>query len=135
MGIETDIHAALMARVEAMSLTPELVVTYPADPVSQAAEFLRVTHLPNVPNRREVREGGATQYLGILQLDLMSPFGRHEVFYIKRADSIAAHFAPDLKMTSGAAVVDVWQSYRLGGRSTGDHWMTPLRIEYRARSA
>jgi hypothetical protein len=133
--METDIHAALMARVESLTLTPAPTIVWPGFPADQAAYWLRVTHLPNVPERGTLDGTVDLDRQGILQLDLMNEMGRHEVVYIDRAQDIIAHFPQRLRLTSGGAMVRIVKAYALGGRATGDHWMTPVRVEYRAEAA
>lgn len=132
---QVDIHRALMARVESLSLTPAPTVAYPGNPTPQATYWLRVTHLPNVPDRRGVNGSLTLRHFGIVQLDLMNELGKHEVVYINRAQDVIDHFPQDLQLTQGTAVVNITKAYALGGRATGDHWMIPIRVEYAVRDA
>jgi hypothetical protein len=75
------------------------------------------------------------RHQGILQLDLMHGLGQHEVVYLNAAQSIIAHFPQDLTLNQGTARVTVLRTYAIGGRATGDHWMTPIRVEYAVTSA
>lgn len=127
---QEDVHRALMARVEALTLTPAPVVVWPGFPASQAAYWLRVTHLPNIPTRRGLNDTTNITHQGILQIDLMNDPGQHEVVYIARAQDVIDHFPQDLALVQGTARVLIRQAYALGGRATGDHWMTPVRVEY-----
>ena len=132
---QIDIHRALMARVETLSLTPAPTVIYPGFPSAQADYWLRVTHLPNVPDRIGVNASTPLRHFGILQLDLMNELGKHEVVYIDRAQDVIDHFPQDLELTQGTARVTVLKAYAIGGRATGDHWMVPIRVEYAVTSA
>lgn len=133
---QVDIHAALMARLETMFFGLDApTIVYPGKPAAKAKYWVRVTHLPNVPDR--IAMDAATPYVhrGILQIDMMNELGRHEVVYLDRAEAVIEHFPANLRMTSGTAAVTVQRSYSLGGRSTGDHWMIPVRVEYIVGSA
>ncbi|MDG4650114.1 phage tail terminator-like protein [Roseibacterium sp. SDUM158017] len=132
---QIDIHRALLARVDALSMSPMPVVLWPGFPAMQADYWLRVTHLPNIPDRIGVNASSPLRHSGILQLDLMNELGRHEVVYIDRAQDIIDHFPQDLVLTQGAARITVLRSYAIGGRSTGDHWMIPIRVNYAVTSA
>jgi hypothetical protein len=132
---QADAHRALMARVESLSLTPAPTILWPGYPAAQAGYWMRVTHLPNVPDRLGVNASTPLRHQGILQLDLMCELGRHEVVYIERAQDVIDHFPQDLTLTQGTARVTVLRTYVLGGRATGDHWMIPIRVEYAVTSA
>jgi len=132
---QTDIHRALMARVEGLSLAPAPTIVWPGYPAEQTGYWLRVAHLPNVPDRLGVNASTPLRHQGILQLDLMNELGQHEAVYIDRAQGIVDHFPQDLTLTQGTARVTVLRTYSIGGRATGDHWMTQIRVEYAVTSA
>lgn len=136
MVTQTDIHAALMTRMQDLYFGADApTIVWPGKPAVQADYWLRVTHLPNTPDRVAMDAATPLLHRGILALDLMNELGRHEVVYIDRAREVVEHFPPNLRMTSGETVVTVLRSYSLGGRSTGDHWMVPVRVEYIVGSA
>lgn len=132
--METDVHAALMAYVEGLVLSPAPTVVWPGFPASQDAYWMRVTHLPNIPERATMDGSTELDHQGILQLDLMNELGRHEITYKKRSQALVDEFPQSKRLTSGGAVVKIVKAYSLGGRSTGDHWMVPVRVEYRAEA-
>ena len=132
---QADIHAALMWRCEAISLNPMPEIAWPGKPAPQAAYWLRVTHLPNIPDRPSLDGSLPLDHQGILQLDLMNEPGQHEISYLKRASALISQFPQNLRFSAGTARVVVVKAYALGGRATGDHWMIPVRVEYRVEAA
>ena len=133
--MDKDIHAALMAQIEGLTLSPAPTIVWPGFPEEQAGYWMRVTHLPNIPDRPTLDGSTDLDRQGILQLDLMNELGRHEIIYKERAQALVDAFPQSKRLTSGSAVVKVVKAYSLGGRSTGDHWMIPVRVEYRAEAA
>lgn len=135
---EAHIHAALMARVQSLSLTPSLSILYPGVSVpgfDASGEYARVTHLPNEPERWGVRGSSAMDRRGFLIVDLFTPIteGSYQVLAIARADDIAAHFEADLTLSSGGYEVQIVKAWPGNGRPDpeGTHWHTPVRVEYR----
>ena len=134
MTDQADIHAALMAHCESIALSPMPEIAWPGKPVSQADYWLRITHLPNVPERASLDGSVPLDHQGILQLDLMNEPGQHEITYLRRASALIGYFPQNLRLSSGSVSVVIVKAYALGGRATGDHWMTPVRIEYRTEA-
>lgn len=132
---QTDIHSALMEMVQNLYMTPEPVVIYAGFPAPQSGYWMRVTHLPNVPDRSSLDGTTPLDHRGILQLDLMCEPGQHEIVYIARAQGVIDQFPQTGRTTSSTATVKVVKAYSLGGRATGDHWMVPVRIEYVVEAA
>lgn len=132
---QADIHAALMAHCQTIVLSPMPAIAWPGKPVSQADYWLRITHLPNIPERPSLDGSVPLDHQGILQLDLMNEPGQHEITYLRRASALMEYFPQTLRLESGTARVKVAKAYALGGRATGDHWMVPVRIEYVVEAA
>lgn len=138
MGIEASIHAALMARVEALTLSPALPVSYPGVPFDNTAgAYLRVTHIRNMPVRWGILGSDPMDRMGLLQLDIFTVIsaGSWQIVADNLADSIAAHFPRDLKMTSGGYTARVFSTrVETGIRDPdGTHWQTPIVVDYRAK--
>lgn len=132
---EADIQAALMARVESLSLSPAIPVAWPGVPFTgTSGDYLRVSHLRAEPTRWAIRGGDPLDRRGFLQLDLFTVIGPHQVKADVIADSILAHFPRDLKLTSGSAVVRVVKAWARPGQRdpNGTHWQTPVQVDYRA---
>ena len=137
-GAEAHIHAALMARVQSMSLTPALALHYPGvsdRSIDVSGEYGRVTHLPNVPDRWAIQGSQGMDRTGFLMIDLFTVIteGSYQVLATARADDIAAHFTADLLLTSGGYTVQIEKSYPGIGRKdpNGTHWQTPVNVTYR----
>lgn len=109
MAIETDIMAALFARVSSLALTPAMPVAWPnvayTPPANQ--RYLRVQFVPNVANRIVIDSDGPHQHLGLLQLSVYGKKNNGEASVRADAAAIAAHFPCDLKLTSGDVTVRV----------------------------
>ncbi len=137
MGVEAEVHAALMGRVESLSLSPAVPVAYPGVPfVDTAGDWLRVTHLRNRPVLRTLAPIDKALRLGMLQLDLFKVIGAGswQVTADVLADQIAAHFPRHLDMASGGYRVRVFQTWIDPGAKDpdGTHWQTPVMVDYRA---
>jgi hypothetical protein len=112
MAIETDIMAALFARVSTIVLAPVLPATSIAwpnvtftPPANQ--RYLRVQFVPNVANRLLIDSEGPHQHLGLLQLSIYGKKNTGEAAVRAEAAAVAAHFPCDLKLYSGAVGVRI----------------------------
>lgn len=135
---EKHIHAALMARVESLTLSPALPVAFPGVPFSDTAgDYIRVTHLRNMPDRWGILGSDPMDRMGLLQLDLFTTIsgGSWQIVADDIAEDIAAHFPRDLKMTSGGYTAKVFMTrIETGLRDPdGTHWQTPIIVDYRAK--
>lgn len=133
MANPVDIQMALMERIETLSIVPAPTLVFPGFPASKDDYWMRITHLPNVPDRGSLDGSVSLDHMGILHLDLMCEIGQHEIVYLQRAQDVIDHFPQTLLITSYSTVVKIVKSYMLGGRATGDHWMIPVRVEYVAK--
>jgi len=133
---EADIQAALMARVQTLTLSPAIPVAWPGEPSFESlnGDYLRVSHLRAEPTRWAIGGSDPLDRRGFLQLDLFTVLGPHQVEADVIADSIVAHFPRDLKLTSGSAVVRVVKAWARPGQRdpNGTHWQTPVQVDYRA---
>lgn len=135
MGVEASIHAALMGRVE--SLATSLAIAYPGAAFEDTGgDYLRVTHLRNTPVRWGIDGADPVRRMGILQIDLMTvPQGRsYQVVTDNEADVIIDHFPRGLVITRDGIRIYLESSYALSPSRLDAHWMTPIRIEYRAEA-
>jgi hypothetical protein len=107
MAIETDIMAALFARVS--SFAPAMPIAWPnltfTPPANQ--RYLRVQYVPNVANRVMIGSDDPHQHLGLLQLSVYGKKNNGEAAVRADAAAVAAHFPCDLKLYSGAAAVRI----------------------------
>ena len=128
MGVETDIHAALMARVG--TLATSLPISYPGvsfDPPE--GDDLRVTHRRNEAERKGLLGRDGMDHMGILYIDLFRRItsGTWQVTSDAIADSIAAHFPLDLRLTQGSAKVIVYKT--VVGDAAPDPNQTHFRVQ------
>lgn len=109
MAIETDIMAALFARVSSLVLTPAMPIAWPNIAYVPPANhrYLRVQFVPNVANRILIDSDGPHQHLGLLQLSVYWTKGQGEADVRGKAAAVAAHFPCDLKLYSGVTAVRI----------------------------
>jgi hypothetical protein len=109
MAIETDIMAALFARVSSLVLSPAMPIAWPnvtyTPPANQ--RYLRVQFVPNVANRVVIDSDGPHQHLGLLQLSVYAKKNTGEATIRADAAAVAAHFPCDLKLYSGDVTVRI----------------------------
>lgn len=102
MAVESDIFAALMARVASLALTPAMPVAYPnvtyTPPAAQ--RYLEVKFVPNDNDRF----GMSTTHriFGLLQFNVHGKKGTGEAAARTDAAAVAGHFPCDLELESGA---------------------------------
>jgi len=133
---QADIHSALMGHLQTVAdaLADPVTVVWPGKPAVQADYWLRPTVLHNLPQLGGMDAATPLVHRGILQMDLFCELGRHEAVYLARGDELAAHWPQNLRLVWRTAAVTVQRCYCLSGRSTGDHWLVPVRAEYIAGS-
>jgi hypothetical protein len=113
MAIETDIMAALFARVS--SFAPAMPIAWPNvlfTPTSSGSParlnpYLRVQFVPNTANRVLIGSDDPHQHVGLLQLSVYWAKGVGEADARARAAAVAAHFPCDYVLISGAAAVRI----------------------------
>lgn len=129
---EADIQAALMGRVESLSLG--LPIAWPGVPFSDTnGDYLRVTHMRAEPDRWAFGGADPMFRMGFLQIDLFTIIGEHQVKADVIADNIVDHFPRDLTLTSGGTSVWILKAWAMPGRRDpdGTHWHTPVQVDYR----
>jgi hypothetical protein len=127
MSIDGDIHAALMARVEAIS-GYQMVWPQKKTPEPEG-EYIRVSHLPN-DNREVDLSGAAMLRKGFLYLTLVSPLTQHESVTREAAGDIAAQFQRGETLSRGGLKVKITTRDVRQGRPEAERWETPIRIGY-----
>ena len=128
--VEGDLHAALMARVEAMATALSYTVLYPQKGGDQpAGEHVTAFHLPN-DNQRGELAGEIMERQGFLVLTLVSPLNIYEVVTKRKAGELAAYFINDLELTSGDVCVAVTGHTVKPGSQVGERWETPIWVSY-----
>ena len=109
MAAESDIMAALMARVASFVASPALPVAWPNVAFTPPADhrYLRVAFVPNVANRIFIGSDEPHQHLGLLQLSVYWTKGQGEAAPRAVAAALAAHFPCVLKLTSVGVTVHI----------------------------
>lgn len=112
MAAESDIMAALFARVSSLVLSPALPASAIAWPnvtftLPASKRYLRVQFVPNVANRVTIDSDGPHQHLGLLQLSMYAKKNTGEETVRADAAAIAALFPADLKLYSGGTTVRI----------------------------
>lgn len=135
MGIETDIHAALMDRAASLSVSPAMETAFPgvADDVRDG-DYLEVFHIPNEPSRTELESARPMDYFGFLQYNIFRRVSANSWDVMSKviADQVRAHFAPGTRLTYSTTTLKVVKCWAGQGRKdpNGTHWQTPVFIEY-----
>jgi hypothetical protein len=132
MTVEASIHTALMARAE--TIPGGYAVAWPGVPFTETDEYLAVSHLPNNAERVALHGTYGLDRMGILQITLCAPLGKHEAVYIEQAGQIAEHFPRDLALSSGGVTVRVVKAELGPGFADGQHWRVPVSVYYRGRA-
>lgn len=133
MGVETDIHAALMARVE--TIPTALPMSLPGVPFTPPeGDYIRVTHRRNEAERKGLLGRDGMDHMGILYIDLFRRTGPNtwQATSDTIADDIAAHFPLDLRLTRGATRIIVYKTV-LGDSEPdlgGTHFRVQIKVFY-----
>ncbi len=124
---ESDVHAALMARVQEITgftmLWPQMGGEQPA------GEHVRVSHVPN-DNAPADLSSDVMERQGFLYLTLVSDLGQYEVVTKRKAGEIAAYFKRGQRLTINSTTVKITGHTVRPGRQEGGRWETPIRISY-----
>lgn len=135
MATETDIMAALFARLSTFAASPALPVAWPNIAFSPPADqrYLRVVFVPNAVNRLLIGSAGPHQHLGLLQVDVMWTKGVGEAGPRGVAGAIAAHFPCDLRVSAGALRVRIAKRPEVRDLIVGDaRVQIPVMVEWEA---
>ena len=135
MAAESEIMAALFARVASFVASPALPVAWPnvafTPPANQ--RYLRVQFVPNTTNRALIDSDGPHQHLGLLQVSVYWTKGQGETSPRDIAGDLAAHFPCDLKLHSAGLTVRITKKPDVRDLIVEDAAIQiPVMIEYEA---
>lgn len=133
--IQSEIEAALFARVASFTYSPAIPVAWPNVSMNpKPARYLRVNHIPNTSRRLFVGSSAPHQRLGLLQVDVFTPLNQGPSTATEIAGLVAAHFPADLRLTTGSplkVVGRVAKAADVGPALPDDtHLMTPVTVAY-----
>lgn len=124
----STIHAALKARIEALTFSPAIPVAWPnKDYTPNGERFLQVTILP-APNQRMTIDA-LHRRSGSVIITVASRVNNGSGEGDGLADAVAAHFPADLKL--GSVRITASPSIR-EGFPDGGYWRTPVVIPFEA---
>ena len=106
-GIETRIHAALDARLMALTLSPAVPIAWPNANYTPTGAYLRPWLLPIGVEPMTVSTDGANDYGGIYQVSVFWPVGGGLLAPLEAASAIAAHFKRGTSLTRDGVVVQM----------------------------
>jgi len=133
MGVETDIHAALMARVE--TIPTALPMSLPGVSFTPPeGDYIRVTHRRNEAERKGLLGRNGMDHMGILYIDLFRRVtaSTWQVTSDAIADTVAAHFPLDLRLSRNTTRLIVYKTV-LGDSETdlgGTHFRVQIKVFY-----
>ena len=135
MGTLADIETALFTRVASLVLSPALTVAWPnvefTPPTEEA--YLQVDHLPNNAQRLFLLTDDPEQWIGILQITVVSPTGQGSIGPSDIADLVSTHFKADTRLIEGDVVVDVTKDPDIRPAAPdGAWWRLPIDISYQS---
>lgn len=133
MTIESNIETALFDRVADLVLSPVLPVSWPNANFRPPDDglYMAVKHFPNGTSRYS--QGGADpqQYIGILQLTVVTPLNKGPANATQIASEVAEHFNTGLIMRSGNVKVTVTKAPEVATAITTDSsYDVPVSVEY-----
>lgn len=133
--IQSEIEAALFARVAAFTYSPAIPVAWPNVSMTlKPARYVRVNHIPNTSRRLFVGSSAPHQRLGLLQVDVFTPLNQGPSTATEIAGLIAAHFPTDLRLTTGSPLKLVGRVTKAAdvGQALPDdtHWQVPVTVAY-----
>lgn len=123
-------HAAIKARIEALTFTPAIPVAWPNKDYTPTGErFLQVAIVP-APAQRMTLDA-LHRRAGSVVITVASRPNNGSGEGDGLADAVAAHFPADLKLTAGSGAVRITAapSIREGFRD-GGFWRTPVVIPF-----
>lgn len=124
------IHAALKARIEALSFSPPIPIAWPnKDYTPDGNRFLQVNIIPAPAQRLGIdtlhRRSGSVVITVVSQPNNGSGEGDG------LADAVAAHFPTDLKLAAGTRMVRITEAPSIReGFQDGGYWRTPVTIPF-----
>ena len=130
MTVQSDLHTALMARVETMAAALALPTLWPRKGGDvPEGEHLTVYHLPN-DNVPADLSSDVMRRQGFLIVTLISPLNVYEAVSQEKAGLIAAYFPRALRLVANATTATITGHTVKPGRQEGQRWETPIWISY-----
>lgn len=135
--VEASIQAALFSRAALLVLNPVHPVAWPnvafTPPASK--KYLRVSHLPNVTDRLYIGSDDPHQHQGILQIMVCASLNSGEAGARETAGLVASHFPVDMRLSSGAASVEITKRPNIASALITDtEIQIPVSIAYRCEA-
>jgi hypothetical protein len=132
MAVETEIEAALLARLDALVLSPPMPVAWPNMAfIKPLGGYVRVSHVPNSSQRLTIGSDGPHRRRGLLQVDIFHPKNEGPAFATSHAGQVAAWFPADLKLYSGQVTVRVAKAADIAmAMADATHWQVPVTVSY-----
>jgi hypothetical protein len=135
---DTKVWAALSARLESLTFSPALPISWPNGPNPDGGftppgdrKWLRVNEIP-ASTTHFALSGGTNEHIGLLQVDVFRPLNEGHVPAKETGGAIAAHFPVALRLFSEGVKVVVTRS-ELGPVLKQDtEIMLPVTIRWRA---
>lgn len=125
MTAESDLHNALMSRVETMIAALSYPVLWPQKGGAvPAGEHVRIYQLPNDNDAADLGSD-VMRRQGFLIVTLVSPLGVYEAQTKQKAGEIAGYFP-----RSGGGALSITGHTVKPGRQEGQRWETPIWISY-----
>lgn len=123
-------HAAIKARIEALTFTPAMPVAWPNKDYSPTGErFLQVAIVPAPMERLGV--AAKHRRAGSVVITVASRANNGSGEGDGLADAVAAHFPADLKLTAGTKAVRITSTPSIReGFQDGGFWRTPVVIPF-----
>lgn len=122
---ESNLHTALMARVEAMLAALSYPALWPQKGGDMpAGEHVRIYQLSN-DNQAADLSSDVMERQGFLIITLVSPLGVYEAVTKRKAGEIASYFP----RTGGSSLSITGHTVK-PGRQDGQRWETPIWISY-----
>lgn len=135
---ETAIWLALKTKLDALTLSPALPISYPGEkftPPTDGSGYLEANILRNEPGFATMGSTGKTRHRGIFQIVLHTKKAQDFAVPTEIAGDIAKHFEPPLEMTNNGYTVRVERPPTVGtdfAPSDGPKMQIPISIRYSA---
>ena len=130
MTAQSDVHTALMARVEVMVAGMSLPALWPRKGGDvPEGEHLTVSQLPN-DNAAADLSTDVMRRQGFLIVTLVSSLDTYEAVSQATAGSIAAYFPRALRLSANSTITTITGHTVKAGRQEGERWETPIWISY-----
>jgi Bacteriophage related domain of unknown function len=131
---ETQIIQCLFAELTALALTPSLPIALPGANFTPPADdkWLRANDLPAVTQPFAITPGGARDYSGSIQVDVIWPLGSGVTAAKEIAGAIIEHFEPTKPIFGDGLKIKIVRSSVGTKVDDGARFFLPVTIQYRA---